>query len=71
MKFFKKIGKFLNSRAGSYIFYVLAVASFVFIKSATFTYSWIAELYPLGRNFITLILGLSAVSATFGLLKFG
>lgn len=32
MKFFKKIGKFLNSRAGSYIFYVLAVASFVLDK---------------------------------------
>lgn len=36
MKFMKKIEKAFNSRAGSYVFYVLAVSAFVFIKSATF-----------------------------------
>lgn len=51
MKAIKTIEKKLNSSLGTYIFYFLVVAAFAFLKSAQWTYSWIAELYLLGENF--------------------
>lgn len=63
MKFFKKIEKGFNSHAGSYVFYILAVAAFAFLKSAEFAYGWIAELYPLGNKFVPVMLGVAGACA--------
>lgn len=49
MKALKRFGNALTSRAGAYIFYVLAMLAVVFLESATWAYTWIAELYPLGN----------------------
>ncbi|MGN0532321.1 MAG: glycoside hydrolase family 18 protein [Eubacterium sp.] len=55
MKLLRKIESKLNSSAGSYIFYCIAILAFAFFKSADWTYGWIAELYPMGEGFITLM----------------
>lgn len=52
MKFFKKVGNTINSRVFTYISFVLSVCAAVFLRSATWTYGWIAELYPLGEKFV-------------------
>lgn len=52
MKALKRFGNALTSRAGAYIFYVLAMLAVVFLESATWAYTWIAELYPLGNQFV-------------------
>lgn len=61
MKFFRRIGSALHSRVGAYIFLVLAAAAFAFLKSATWTYGWIAELYPLHEYFVPTVLAVIAV----------
>ena len=52
MVFFRRLWKSLHTRVGTYIFFVLAAVSLAFLNSATWAYSWIAELYPLGANFV-------------------
>ena len=59
MKFLKGLGNALFSRAGTYTFFILSVFALIFLRSATWTYGWIAELYPLGSNFIPTVTGIS------------
>lgn len=61
MKSLSKIEKKFNANTGSYVFYILAVSAFAFLKSAEFAYGWIAELYPMGEKFVPVMLGLTAV----------
>lgn len=61
MKKQKSVTGVLQSRWLSYIAFVLAAAAFVFLKSATWTYSWITELYPLHENFVPAMLAVIAV----------
>lgn len=61
MSFIKKISAFLHSREMSYLFFILAVCSFVFLHSATWAYGWIADLYPLGDKFVPAMLGVISV----------
>lgn len=68
MKVIKTIEKKLNSPLGAYIFNFLAVTAFAFLKSAQWTYSWIADLYPLGENFVPLLFGIIAASGAAGVL---
>lgn len=68
MKYIKKIENKLNSSPGTYIFYFFAVCAFAFFKSADWTYGWIAELYPMGENFITLMFALIIACAAIGIL---
>ncbi len=63
MRFFRRIGKSIQSRTGAYISFALACAAFVFLSSATWTYGWIAELYPLGDKFVPTLLGVIAAFA--------
>lgn len=61
MKFFKKVGNTINSRAFTYISFVLSVCAAVFLRSATWTYGWIAELYPLGEKFVPTLFGMGQI----------
>ncbi len=63
MKLLKNIARRINSRTGAFIFFALASAAFAFFYSSDWAYSWIAELYPMGSGFITLILCLTGVCA--------
>ncbi|MGN0562403.1 MAG: hypothetical protein ACI4K6_06310, partial [Candidatus Fimenecus sp.] len=65
MRVLKKIGTAVHSRAGAYVFFVLAALSFAFLKSATWTYGWIAQLYPLGDKFVPILLCVIGVCAAF------
>lgn len=53
--FFKNVERKLNSLSASYIFSLLSALACAFLYSADWAYGWIAELYPLGENFITLM----------------
>lgn len=61
MKFFRNLWSTLHTRVATYVFVILAAVSFTFLDSATWAYSWIADLYPLGANFVPTVLGLIAV----------
>lgn len=63
MSFFRTLWKEFHSRAGSYVFFVLTATAFAFLDSATWAYSWIADLYPLGAKFVPVMLGVIAVCA--------
>jgi len=63
MKLVKKISDALHSRTGAYIFFLLSVFAFIQLKGATWAYEWIAELYPLGTNFVPTMLGIIAATA--------
>lgn len=52
MKALKRIVKPLLSRTAAYVFFIFAASAFIFFKNAAWTYKWIAELYPLGENFV-------------------
>ena len=58
IKFFKKVGSAINFRAFAYTSFVLSVCAAVFLSSATWTYGWIADLYPLGDKFVPTLLGI-------------
>lgn len=62
MMFFKNAEKKLNSLSASYIFSLLSAFACAFLYSADWAYGWIAELYPLGDNFITLMFAIIIVS---------
>lgn len=64
MKFFKKVGSAINSRAFDYTSFVLSVCAAVFLSSATWTYGWIADLYPLGDKFVPTLLGIICAALT-------
>lgn len=68
MKFLKKLAGAVTSRAGAYIFFALSAAAFTFFYSADWAYGWIAELYPLGTGFITLMLSITGVCAGISLI---
>lgn len=59
----KKVLKAINSKQTAYISFILACLSYLFISSATWAYGWIAELYPLGSNFIPTLKGVIIVCA--------
>lgn len=61
MKTLKKLGHTLQKRGSAYVFFALSVCAFFFLKSATWTYGWIAALYPLGKNFVPTLLGVIGV----------
>lgn len=73
MKFFQNIKNAFCSKTGAYVFFSFSVLALVFLSSATWTYGWIAELYPLGENFIPTVCIISgiaiAVSFAYLLLK--
>jgi len=63
MKFLKKFGNSFHTRAGAYVFFALAAAAAIFLRSSSWAYGWIAELYPLGENFVPaafILIGLCA-----------
>lgn len=60
MKFFKKLFGALQSKTGAYVFYAFACTAFMFLMSATWTYGWIAQLYPLGDKFVPTVLSIAA-----------
>lgn len=64
MKFFKKVGSAINPRAFAYTSFVLSVCAAVFLSSATWTYGWIADLYPLGDKFVPTLLGIICAALT-------
>ena len=68
MKALKRFVNALSSRGGAYIFLVLALCAAAFLRSATWTYSWIAELYPLGENFVPALLGVILACAAVSLI---
>ncbi len=57
MKAIKRIVSALSSRGGTYIFLVLTLCAAVFLRNATWAYTWIAQIYPLGENFVPTLLG--------------
>ena len=63
MKLFKKVGNTINSRVFTYISFVLSVCAAVFLSSATWTYGWIADLYPSGDKFVPTLLGVICACA--------
>ena len=68
IKFFKKVGSSINSRAFAYTSFVLSVCAAVFLSSATWTYGWIADLYPLGDKFVPTLLGVICACAAVNLI---
>ena len=68
MKFFKKVGSAINSRAFAYMSFVLSVCAAVFLSSATWTHGWIADLYPLGDKFVPTLLGIICACAAVNLI---
>ncbi len=61
MSFIKKVSKFLHARGMAYLFFIFSVCSFIFLHSATWAYSWIAALYPLGDKFVPTLLGIISI----------
>lgn len=47
---------------------MLSVCAAVFLSSATWTYGWIADLYPLGDKFVPTLLGVICACAAFNLI---
>lgn len=68
MKILSKIESKLNSSVSTYIFYFFSVCAFAFLKGADWTYGWIAELYPMGENFITLMFAIIIACASAGII---
>jgi len=66
--FLKKSEKKLNSLSASYVFSLLSAFACAFLYSAQWAYGWIAELYPLGENFVTLMFALIVLSWAAGIL---
>jgi len=66
--FFKNAEKKLNSTSASYIFSLLSAFACAFLYSADWAYGWIAELYPLGENFIKLMFAIIIVSWAAGVI---
>lgn len=60
-----KILKLFSTKAGAFVSIILAVFAFIAIKSATWTYGWIAAYYPLGDKFIPTFSAIIAVIAIF------
>lgn len=56
MSFFSRIVNKFCSKTGAYVFYVISALAFAFLSSATWTYSFIADLYPLGAKFVPTVL---------------
>lgn len=61
MKTLKKVGHTLQTRGSAYVFFVLSVCALFFLKSAEWTYGWIAALYPLGSHFVPMLSGIIGV----------
>lgn len=55
MKGLKNFFKPLHTRTAAYVFFVFAALAFALLNTATWTHGWIAELYPLGENFISTV----------------
>lgn len=68
MNILKNIESKLNSSVGTYIFYLLSVFAFAFFKGADWAYGWIAEIYPLGENFIKLMFAIIISCAVVGII---
>lgn len=56
LSFFSRIVNKFCSKTGAYVFYVISALAFAFLSSATWTYSFIADLYPLGAKFVPTVL---------------
>lgn len=60
----KSILNLFSSKTGAFLSFVFSVFAFIAIKSATWTYGWIAQTYPLGDKFIStflIVIGIVAV----------
>lgn len=57
MKFFSKVWDAIHTRTATYVFFVLSALAYVFLNGATWSYSWIAQLYPGGSQFVPTMLG--------------
>ncbi len=68
MKFFKQLGSAIHSRAFAYMSFVLSVCAALFLSSATWTYGWIADLYPLGDKFVPTLFGIICACAAVNLI---
>lgn len=68
MKFFSKVWDALHTRTATYICFVLSALAYVFLSGATWAYTWIAELYPLGSQFVPTMLGVIIAVAAVQLL---
>lgn len=68
IKFFKEVGSAINSRAFAYTSFVLSVCAAVFLSSATWTYGWIADIYPLGDKIVPTLLGVICACAAVNLI---
>ena len=62
LSFFSRIVNKFCSKTGAYVFYVISALAFAFLRSATWTYSFIAELYPLGEKFVPTVLVICVLS---------
>lgn len=61
MKSIKNVWNALHSKTASYVFFALSSAAAAFFASATWTYGWMAEIYPLGDKFMPVFLSVVAV----------
>lgn len=67
-KFFTAVWKGMHSAISAYIIYAISVAAVVFFHSASWAYGWIAEIYPLGQNFIPVFFAVAAFCIVFNLI---
>ncbi len=69
MKLIKRIADAVNSRTGSLVFFALSAAAFTFFYSSSWAYGWMAEIYPLGDGFITLMFCIIGISSAVSLIS--
>lgn len=68
----KKVSNVLHSRPCSYLYFIFSVCAYIFLNGASWAYGWIAEIYPLGDNFIPVLFGIisACIAITFAYLLF-
>lgn len=69
MRFFKSFTDKLSSKPFAYIGFIISALAFAFLSSATWAYSWIEILYPLGSKFVPTLLGICGISIVISLLQ--
>lgn len=69
MEKFKKFVKPFFSKTAAYIFFIFAAGAYMFMSNATWTYSWIADLYPLGEKFVPAFLCVTVVCMVFSAIQ--
>lgn len=67
--FLKNFVKKLSLKPGAYVSFIFSALAFAFLSSATWAYEWIAELYPLGENFIPTLIVICGITMVIALLQ--